>query len=128
MSFFVFKNEVARSIYFFLVKKWYFDLIYNNLFVFNLLSAFYTVTFKVIDRGLIEMFGPLSTVRLVNKISSVLSLIQTGFIYNYIFIILLSVIFILSVLFSYSFIFNSVNFGLLCAILITIIFLSLSKK
>jgi hypothetical protein len=128
ISFFIFNNEFARAAYFFLVKKWYFDLVYNNLFVFNLLSAFYTVTFKTIDRGLVEFFGPLSTVRIVNKISLLFSFMQTGFIYNYIFIILISVIFVFSVLFAYSFIHSFANFGLLSTILVTIIFLSLLKK
>jgi len=127
VSFFIFNNPLARAAYFFLVKKWYFDLVYNNLFVFNLLSAFYTITFKTIDRGLIEFFGPLSIVRLVNKISLIFSFMHTGFIYNYIFVILLSVIFIFSILFISSF-YNLVNFGLLSVILITIIFLSLLKK
>jgi NADH-ubiquinone oxidoreductase chain 5 len=127
VSFFIFNNPLARAAYFFLVKKWYFDLVYNNLFVFNLLSAFYTITFKTIDRGLIEFFGPLSIVRLINKISLIFSFMQTGFIYNYIFVILLSVIFIFSILFISSF-YNLVNFGLLSVILITIIFLSLLKK
>jgi NADH-ubiquinone oxidoreductase chain 5 len=56
-------NDFFRSLYFFLVKKWYFDLLYNNIFVFNFLISCYNLTFKVIDRGLIELFGPLSMVR-----------------------------------------------------------------
>lgn len=86
---------VLNSIYFFLYKKWYFDLIYNNLFVFPLLSSFYTLTFKLIDRGWVEFFGPLTIVRFTNKLSSLLSSFQTGFIYNYVFIMLLGIIFFL---------------------------------
>jgi NADH-ubiquinone oxidoreductase chain 5 len=59
----VITNDLFRSLYFFLVKKWYFDLLYNNIFVFNFLSLCYLLTFKVIDRGLVEIFGPLSLVR-----------------------------------------------------------------
>lgn len=122
-------NRVLNSVYFFLVKKWYFDLIYNNVFVFRLLNSFYSLTFKLVDRGIIEFFGPLSIVRLVAKLSSVFSFFQTGFLYNYIFIMLLGVIvffkLILVLFLPDSFYF--VNFRLLTCILVVIFFLGLGK-
>jgi hypothetical protein len=112
------------------VKKWYFDLLYNNIFVFNLLSSFYLLTFKVIDRGLVELFGPLSLVRLISKSSAVFSSFQTGFLYNYIFIVLLGLIFFIKLTFSLLFPnFNAFfNFGLFICLLSSVIFLSFDSK
>jgi len=123
-------NSLFRWIYFFLVKKWYFDLVYNNVFVYKLLSSFYNLTFKLIDRGLIEMFGPLSIVRLINKLSVVFSFFQTGLLYNYIFIMLLGIIVFLKLIvsvFLIDFSYN-LNFNLLCCILSLIIFLGLANR
>jgi NADH-ubiquinone oxidoreductase chain 5 len=125
----VITNSLLRSLYFFLIKKWYFDLLYNNIFVFNFLSLCYSLTFKVIDRGLIEIFGPLSLVRWVSKSSSVFSFFQTGFLYNYIFIVLLGTIFFLKLVFSTSiFSLVSINFSLFLCLLIFTIFLTFFEK
>jgi NADH:ubiquinone oxidoreductase subunit 5 (subunit L)/multisubunit Na+/H+ antiporter MnhA subunit len=115
-----------RLAYFFLAKKWYFDLLYNNIFVFNLLNSFYLLTFKVIDRGLIEFFGPLSLVRLINNLSLVFSFFQTGFLYNYIFIVLLGIIIFLKLtlpLFLDNY-YTTFNFGLFVCLLTLVIFVS----
>ena len=122
-------NRVLNSVYFFLVKKWYFDLIYNNVFVFRLLNSFYNLTFKLVDRGVIEFFGPLSIVRLVAKLSAVFSFFQTGFLYNYIFIMLLGVIVFFKLILTLFLpdLFYFVNFRLLTCILVIIFFLSLGK-
>lgn len=113
----------------FLAKKWYFDLLYNNIFVFNLLSSFYLLTFKIIDRGLIELFGPLSFVRLINKSSIIFSSFQTGFLYNYIFVVLLGLMFFIKLTSSLFFpSFNFFNFGLFICLLSLIIFLSFGNK
>lgn len=125
----VITNDLLRSLYFFLIKKWYFDLLYNNIFVFNFLSLCYLLTFKVIDRGLVEVFGPLSLVRWVSKSSSVFSFFQTGFLYNYIFIVLLGTIFFLKLVFSSSiFSLLSINFSLFLCLLTFTIFLTFFER
>lgn len=124
------KNSLFRYVYFFLVKKWYFDLIYNNVFVYKLLGGFYNLTFKLVDRGLIELFGPLSIVRLVSKFSILFSYFQTGFLYNYIFIMLIGIIIFLKLVLS-NFIIDfdyNMNIELLICILSLMIFISLSNK
>lgn len=117
-------HSLFRYIYFFLVKKWYFDLIYNNFFVFNLLAFSYSITFKLIDRGLVEFFGPLSISRLVNIFSSKLSFLQTGYIYNYIFAILLGCIIFIYLVLSFN---PYINLNLFLCLLTTVIFSVLYK-
>lgn len=126
----VMTNRLLYNVYMFLVKKWYFDLVYNNIFIFNILNLSYTLTFKLIDRGFIEFFGPLSIVRLVNRLSASFSSFQTGFMYNYIFIILLGIILFLKLILSIFLVElsydSALNFKLLTCIICTVIFLNFS--
>jgi NADH-ubiquinone oxidoreductase chain 5 len=128
----VLTNQLLYNIYFFLVKKWYFDLVYNNVFIFNILSLSYTLTFKLIDRGLIEFFGPLSIVRLVDRLASSFSSFQTGFMYNYIFVILLGIIVFLKLILSVFLVeldqYNTINFKLLVCIICVMIFLNFNTS
>jgi proton-translocating NADH-quinone oxidoreductase chain L len=102
----LYTNKLFYNIYTFLIKKWYFDLIYNNLFVYNLFYFFYNITFKLIDRGLVEYFGPLSLVRILQKTSFNFSLFQSGLMYNYIFLILAGCIIFIKIIFFSNFQFN----------------------
>ena len=51
-------NKVGRNIYNFFNRKWFFDKIYNEWITQSALNFGYHTSFKTIDRGLIEMFGP----------------------------------------------------------------------
>lgn len=66
-----------------------------------LLGSFYQITFKLIDRGLIEIGGPLGITRLINKLTVTFSALHIGFIYSYIFIILFSATLLIAINFFY---------------------------
>ena len=51
-------NEFFSSIYNFLIHKWYFDFIYNELIAKFFLIASYTICFKLLDKGFVELIGP----------------------------------------------------------------------
>lgn len=130
LTFAVAFNNFLHKLYFFFIKKWYFDLIYNNVFVYGFLKNCYLVTFKLIDRGFVEYFGPLSIVRTVSQLSKVLSFFQTGYIYTYIFVIILGIIFFLKLIFAYlSFgeVFYPFNFNLLICFVSILFFLWVNK-
>ena len=82
------------NIYHFLIQKWYFDYIYNNIITKKLLFFGYNISFKLLDRGLIELIGPLGIVNIFQRLSKFISKLQTGLLYNYVLSILLGVIFI----------------------------------
>ena len=82
-------------LYSFFSKKWYFDVIYNYFIVHNILYLGYNITFKLIDRGFIELLGPLGITRLIGIISKQISSLQTGLIYHYAFTIILGVSFVI---------------------------------
>jgi hypothetical protein len=95
------------------------------------LNFFYNIPFKLIDRGIIEYIGPLNIVRLFNNLSYIFSNIQTGYIYQYFFIILLGIIFLLFFTIFNTSIFFFFNIGinlLVSCVLTSIIFCIMNKK
>lgn len=97
--FYVVKNGVLiKDIYVFFNKKWMFDHVYTGYVVKNILGFGYNYTFKSVDRGLIELIGPTGIVRLVQQLSLKVSKLQSGYIYNYVYIIIIGVVFSISIL------------------------------
>jgi NADH-ubiquinone oxidoreductase chain 5 len=72
-----------RPVYIFLNNKWHFDSIYNHFIVKPLVFFGHNVSYKIIDRGLIEYVGPTGLVSLVKNLSLKLSSLQAGYVYNY---------------------------------------------
>lgn len=87
-------SAIALKLYRFFSYKWYIDVLYNKLIVNFFFNISYSYV-KNIDRGLIELIGPLGIVRSLNYLMNKLNLLQTGFIYNYLFIFIISIIFFL---------------------------------
>ena len=87
-------TKIGLNFYYFFSKKWYFDNIYNFFIVKNLLTIGYQITYILIDKGILEIFGPLGLKIIINKISINISKIQTGFIYNYSLMFFLGVVFL----------------------------------
>jgi NADH-ubiquinone oxidoreductase chain 5 len=83
----------------FLNKKWYFDLIYNQYIVKTYFFISYFITFKLIDRGVLEFFGPLGVVRQVDKISALTMKLHSGVIYRYVLLIILALLISLFIFF-----------------------------
>ena len=50
--------KVHHFLYKFYNKKWFFDTVYNLFVGYPLLKFGYNVTFKLMDKGVIEFFGP----------------------------------------------------------------------
>ena len=60
------------------------------------MSLGYNVTFIVLDKGLIEIFGPYGLSKTVYKLSSQLSKTQTGLVYHYMFMMIIGMAWFLS--------------------------------
>jgi NADH-quinone oxidoreductase subunit L len=87
--------SMNEPLYQFLLNKWYFDELYNYLFVLPAKSAG-KFLWKIIDEYLIDGFGPNGIASLVLKISQKAKTIQTGFIYHYAFSILIGLSFLIT--------------------------------
>ena len=90
-------------LYLFLSKKWYFDTIYNFYIVNNVLVFGYYISFKLIDRGLLEILGPLGFTRFFSSIIGKISKLQTGLIYHYIFLMILGITFFICLYIFYTY-------------------------
>jgi NADH-quinone oxidoreductase subunit L len=77
-----------KPLYNFLINKWYFDELYDVLFIQSSkkIGLFF---WKVIDVKIIDKFGPDGVSLLIKNLSLKASKFQSGFIYQYAFMILL---------------------------------------
>ena len=74
-----------KGIYGFLTKKWYFDKIYNEYIVQKSLDFGYNISFKILDKGYIDMAGPSGlSISFLKGYTYFRTLIQSGFIPQYI--------------------------------------------
>lgn len=86
----------------FLNKKWYFDKLYNEYVNKPLVSFGYFVSFRTIDKGIVEMLGPYGFVSSFSYLMKKISKLQTGFIYHYAFIMLVGIISLLTTISMWS--------------------------
>jgi NADH-ubiquinone oxidoreductase chain 5 len=81
----IISNSVFRIFYTFINQKWYFDLIYFNFIISPLLSVGYNITFKLIDRGILEAVG---STAISNRFSTLFNALrvtaESGSLYGYI--------------------------------------------
>jgi len=77
-----------KPLYSFLLNKWYFDELYDYLFIrpIKTLGIFF---WKIIDIQTIDRFGPDGISSLIKKLSNKAVKFQSGYIYQYAFIMLL---------------------------------------
>ena len=89
-------KNINSPLYNFLLNKWYIDELYEKIFVVpaKKIGSFF---WKKGDIGIIDKFGPDGISKLVKIISNKTGRLQTGFIYDYAFVMLLG----LSILLTY---------------------------
>ena len=89
-------KKTNLPLYNFLLNKWYIDELYDAIFVYpaKKIGSFF---WKKGDIGIIDRFGPDGISKLVKTISDKAGRLQTGYIYDYAFVMLLG----LSVLLTY---------------------------
>lgn len=71
------------KLYLFLISKWYFDLIYNELFIIFFFNFGYNFTFKTIDKGFLEIFGPYGISKSIFNLTFELKKMHIGQAYYY---------------------------------------------
>ena len=96
MTRFLLHSKLLRHFYMFLNKRWYFDIVYNQLIAKKILQFGYHTTLSTLDKGVIEFIGPWGLQKMVQQISWRISELQTGYLYHYAFIILIGTTFFLS--------------------------------
>lgn len=84
-------TSIGYTLYIFFNKKWFIDRVYNEFIASQFLKFGYSTTFKLIDKGLIELCGPSGLTKIVQSFTQHISKIQTGYIYHYAFCMLLGI-------------------------------------
>ena len=80
--------ETNKPLYNFLINKWYFDELYNVIFIQSSkkIGLFF---WKIIDGKIIDRFGPDGISSLIKNLSLKANKFQSGYIYQYAFMMLL---------------------------------------
>jgi len=88
-------SKIGKSFYNFFNKKWFFDKVYNEYVGQFFFTLSYDITYKTVDRGIIEVFGPMGLSSIISKKALYLYKLQSGYLYHYTFLILISTTFML---------------------------------
>lgn len=81
-------STLGKKIYNFLNKKWFFDKVYNEQIGQFFFKFGYSVSYKIVDRGIFEILGPNGLATMLRNTSTSLYSLQSGYIYHYTFLIL----------------------------------------
>jgi NADH-ubiquinone oxidoreductase chain 5 len=92
------KTSLAKIIFNFFNKKWYFDRIYNQFVVQKVLQHSYSYFYQDVDRGLVEKVGPFGLSNVILNFSNKLKVSQTGFMLHYLGYFFVSIFFFIVLL------------------------------
>jgi NADH-ubiquinone oxidoreductase chain 5 len=81
-----------RDVYTFLNRKWLFDRLQNEYVGDSFLKIGYSITYKKLDKGIIEIIGPKGIIHLTTNIGKQIIGLQSGFIHQYASLIFVGVI------------------------------------
>jgi len=88
-------SKKGKLIYTFFNRKWYIDRLYNEFISQQLLKLGFNFTYKSVDRGIIEVFGPYGLTTNISEKADNMQIIQSGYLYHYTFLILIGTTFFL---------------------------------
>lgn len=77
------RTSIAKKIFNFFNKKWFFDRVYNEIIVQKVLKESHYYFYQDIDRGLIEKVGPSGIVTVIAIIVNKVRMYQTGQVLHY---------------------------------------------
>jgi len=76
-------KRYSREIYNFLTQKWYFDAVYNEAINRPLVKFAYRTVFSLLDKGILELFGPYGISYVLFSGANKMKKMQSGQIYYY---------------------------------------------
>lgn len=91
--------DKAGAVYQFLYNKWYFDELYDRIFVKPAMQIGQYLWVRG-DKGVIDHYGPDGLSALVSRLSGRMVQLQTGYVYHYAFAMMIGVVVLLTWYFS----------------------------
>nr|ANW36853.1 NADH dehydrogenase subunit 5 [Baikalospongia intermedia] len=76
-------SRIARPFYTFFNSAWQFNYIINHFIVGNIWKFGHLITYRVIDRGVLEILGPRGISNVIIKLTQNISNLQSGMVFNY---------------------------------------------
>src|SRR6056300_159322 len=89
-SYFLKTSQIGRQLYIFLNKRWLVDKVYNDFVGLPSLMFGYSISFKLLDKGVLELFGPTGIIQNSFFFRELVKTTQTGSIYHYAFLMFVS--------------------------------------
>jgi len=80
----------VQMIYIFFNSAWQFNYIINHFIVNNIWKFGHLVTYRIIDRGVLEIIGPRGISKILIKLTQNASNLQSGVVFNYALIMIVS--------------------------------------
>jgi len=112
-------KDFFRNIYVFLNKKWFMDKLYSEIIYQKVLFLSYNPFYAIFDKGIFNVLGPRVLNNTLEKLSTNVAEMQTGFFYHYALIFLLSITLLIII--------SSVNFFNMLIILAVLFFFVYKK-
>ena len=112
----------GRSIYVFLNRRWLFDRLQNDLIGSVILKLGYNTTYKLVDKGVIEVFGPKGLSFLTIVFSKQISNLQSGLVHQYAFIMFIGVTLFMTKLLLWPIFAALIDINLYFIIVVTLMF------
>jgi NADH-ubiquinone oxidoreductase chain 5 len=120
---FVMSYSFVRNFYIFFAKRWFFDIFYSERVAKPFLNFGYYVTFRYLDRGLIELVGPYGLARLSRFLSEKVSTVGSGYLYHYFMLSLIALLFLISNFVFAGFVFLWIDFSTVIFVFILLLYL-----
>lgn len=88
--------DIYYIVYTFFNTAWQFNYVINHFIVLKILNFAHLVTYRVIDRGLLEVIGPNGISRLLIGLTQKISNFQSGMVFNYVLIMIIFMVLFIS--------------------------------
>ena len=82
-------QNLYHKIYTFFNSAWQFNYIINHFLIWNIWRFGHLITYRVIDRGLLEILGPRGISKILIKLTQNISNLQSGMVFNYALIMII---------------------------------------
>ena len=82
-------QNLYHKIYTFFNSAWQFNYIINHFLILNIWKVGHLITYRVIDRGLLEILGPRGISKILIKLTQNISNLQSGMVFNYALIMII---------------------------------------
>jgi len=115
-------QPIGRNFYIFLNRRWLFDRLQNDLIGSVILKLGYNTTYKLIDKGVIELFGPKGVTFLTITFSKQISSLQSGLVHQYAFIMFIGVTLFMTKLLLWPIFASLIDINLYFIVIITLMF------